>query len=146
MQLPSNPACKRLRPTCLMQAIAESRGEGGSGGSSSSDDCGPGEGRSWAAAVAAVMGAQEQAAKRLRVFKLEPEADVFVQQAVAESLRSLEDATLQRALMASVQEEDWVGSGWRQGGSGTLNSKWAAAEADEKSPELQQALLDSMQM
>lgn len=129
-----------------MQAIAESRGEGGSGGSSSSDDCGPGEGRSWAAAVAAVMGAQEQAAKRLRVFKLEPEADVFVQQAVAESLRSLEDATLQRALMASVQEEDWVGSGWRQGGSGTLNSKWAAAEADEKSPELQQALLDSMQM
>jgi len=92
------------------------------------------------------MGAQEQAAKRLRVFKLEPEADVFVQQAVAESLRSLEDATLQRALMASVQEEDWVGSGWRQGGSGTLNSKWAAAEADEKSPELQQALLDSMQM
>lgn len=118
------------------QAIAESRGEGSSGGGANS---------SWAA-MAAVVGEEHQRA----VKRQWEEEDEFMQQGVLESLRcsrEAEEAALQRALLASAQEarSGACSGGWRQQCSKRAGGVPAGLQADDESPAVQQALLNSMQ-
>lgn len=125
----------------LCQAIAESSGEGSSGG---------GAGSHWDAAAAAVGNEQRRAAKRQldEWEEEEEEEDEFMQRGVLESLRcsrEAEEAALQRALLAAAQEgRSGAYSSWRQQCSKRAGGVPAGLQADDESPAVQQALLESL--